>query len=222
MAAYRNIDEANRRISELETRLAENSRELRLMKLRRQPTPHFLFNSLAVAASLIMQSPATAVKFLGHLSRIYRYLLEYGAGYWVPVEKEMDLMRQYYALMCYRYVDCLRLEVSPRAARLRSNPLPPLCLQGLMENAIKHNVHTEDRPLRITVDSDGKFIWVSNPVAPTGTEENTTHRGLAYMDESMRLLFGRGIEVDDAGGTFTVRIPLIDPSAVEGKKTFLP
>lgn len=192
------------------------------MKLRRQPTPHFLFNSLAVAASLIMQSPATAVKFLGHLSRIYRYLLEYGAGYWVPVEKEMDLMRQYYALMCYRYVDCLRLEVSPRAARLRANPLPPLCLQGLMENAIKHNVHTEDRPLRITVDSDGKFIWVSNQVAPTGTEENTTHRGLAYMDESMRILFGRGIEVDDAGGTFTVRIPLIDPAAVEGKKTFLP
>lgn len=206
---YRNIDEANERIKELERRLDENSRELRLMKLRRQVTPHFLFNSLGVASSLVLQSPATAVKFIGHLSRIYRYLLDYGDKYYVPVEQEMDLMRQYYALMCYRHVDCLRLEVSPKAARLRGYPLPPLCLQGLLENAIKHNVHTVDRPLRVSFDADDKWLWVSNKIAPVEVTPPSTHKGLAYMDETMRLLFGRGIEIGNDGTVFSVRIPLI-------------
>ncbi len=188
---YRNIDEANKRITELETRLDENRRELRLMKLRRQVTPHFLFNSLSVASSLVLQTPGTAVRFIGHLSRIYRYLLDYGDSYSVPVEQEMDLMRQYYALMCYRYVDCLRLEVSPQAARLRSFPLPPLCLQGLLENAIKHNVHTAERPLRIRFDSDGEYLSVSNRKSAAEKDSGSTGKGLAYMDESMKLLFGK-------------------------------
>lgn len=185
-------------------------RELRLMKLRRQVTPHFLFNCLSVAVSLVLTRPKTAVKFLHGVAEMYRYLLRFGDEYTVPVEQEVAMMRQYFGLMSLRHVGCLRLHVSPVVRRLRGNPLPPLCLQGLVENAIKHNAHTPERPLTIKVDTDGDWLTVSNNLQPlVSSAVTSTHLGLTYMDETMRLLFNRGIETDDGGGRFTVRLPLV-------------
>lgn len=186
-------------------------RELRLMKLRRQVTPHFLFNCLSVAVSLVLTRPKTAVKFLHGVAEMYRYLLRFGDEYTVPVEQEVAMMRQYFGLMSLRHVGCLRLHVSPRVRQLRSYPLPPLCLQGLVENAIKHNAHTPERPLTIKVDTDGDWLTVSNNLQPlVSSAAASTHLGLTYMDETMRLLFGKGIEVDAGSWRFTVRLPLVN------------
>lgn len=185
-------------------------RDLRLMRLRRQVTPHFLFNSLSVAVSLIMASPGTAVKFLRLVAEMYRYLLRFGDEYTVPVEQEMLMMRQYFELMSLRHVDCLRLSVSREARRLKGHPMPPLALQGLVENAIKHNAHTTARPLTVRVATDGTWLMVSNNLQPLVSAEKESSRfGLAYMNETMELLFGRGIEVENDGKSFTVRLPLI-------------
>lgn len=185
-------------------------RDLRLMRLRRQVTPHFLFNSLSVAVSLIMASPVTAVKFLRLVAEMYRYLLRFGDEYTVPVEQEMLMMRQYFELMSLRHVDCLRLSVSREARWLKGHPLPPLALQGLVENAIKHNAHTTARPLTVRVATDGTWLMVSNNLQPlVSAEKESSHFGLAYMNETMELLFGRGIEVENDGKSFTVRLPLI-------------
>lgn len=185
-------------------------RELRLMKLRRQVTPHFLFNCLSVASSLVLTRPKSAVKFLRGVAEMYRYLLRFGDEYTVPVEQEITMMKQYFGLMSLRHVDCLRLRISSRAKLLKGFPLPPLCLQGLVENAIKHNAHTPDRPLMIDVDTEGHCLIVSNNLQPLVSAGNTsTHLGLKYMDETMRLLFDRGIEVEHDGHRFTVKIPLM-------------
>lgn len=189
----------------------ELRRELRLMKLRRQVTPHFLFNCLSVAMSLVMTRPKTAVKFLHGVAEMYRYLLQFGDEYEVPIEQEMAMMRQYFGLMSLRHVGCLRLHISPKARQLTGYPLPPLCLQGLVENAIKHNAHTPKKPLTIKVDTDGEKLTVSNVLQPlvSSTERPSTQLGLAYMDETMRLLFDKGIEVEHGEGMFIVRIPLV-------------
>lgn len=185
-------------------------RELRLMKLRRQVTPHFLFNCLSVATSLVLTRPRAAVKFLRGVAEMYRYLLRFGDEHTVPVEQEVAMMRQYFGLMSIRHVGCLRLHLSAAVRRLRHYPLPPLCLQGLVENAIKHNAHTPDKPLTITVDTDGAWVIVSNKVQPLLTANApSTHLGLAYIDETMRLLFDRGIEVTHDDDDFTVKLPLI-------------
>lgn len=102
------------------------------MKLRRQVTPHFLFNCLSVASSLVLTRPKTAVKFLRGVAEMYRYLLRFGDEYTVPVEQEIAMMKQYFSLMSLRHVGCLRLHVSSDAKRLKGYPLPPLCLQGLI------------------------------------------------------------------------------------------
>lgn len=185
-------------------------RELRLTRLRRQVTPHFLFNCLSVATSLVLTRPMSAVKFLRGVAEMYRYLLRFGNEYSVPVEQEIIMMRQYFGLMSLRHVGCLRLHVSPAVRRLEGFPLPPLALQGLVENAIKHNAHTTVKPLTIKVDTDGKWLTVANAIQPlVSPDKSSTHLGLSYMDETMRLLFGRGIGVERDDKTFMVKLPLV-------------
>lgn len=190
-------------------------RELRLLQLRRQVTPHFLFNSLSVAMRLAMSTPKLAVRFLGHLALMYRYLLSYGNEYHVPVEQEVEMMMQYYELMSVRHVDSIRLEVSEKVSKLKGNPLPPLALQGLLENAIKHNTHTKENPLRVVLktvqrDGEGDYLVMQNNIVPLMAKAESTKMGLAYMNETMRLLFDREVRVVDDGCTFTVMIPLIE------------
>lgn len=200
-------DEKDREIEDLR-------RELRLMKVRRQVTPHFLFNSLSVAVSLVIASPKEAVAFLRRIAEIYRYLLNYGDEYTVPIEKELAIMRQYFDLMSTRHVDCLELHVSRAVRRLKGYPLPPMSLQGLVENAIKHNAHTPERKLKIDISTDGDWLIVSNNRLPLLSDGSSTRMGLTYMDETMLLLFNRNIQVESDDKHFTVLLPLIPPEKV--------
>lgn len=208
-------DDKDREIEELR-------RDLRLMKLRRQVTPHFLFNSLSVAVSLVITSPKEAVAFLRRIAEMYRYLLNYGDEYTVPIEKELVMMRQYFDLMSTRHVDCLELHVSREVRRLKGYPLPPLALQGLVENAIKHNVHTPEKRLKINLSTDGDWLIVSNNRLPLVSDGGSTHMGLAYMDETMLLLFHRNIRVVSDDKHFTVRLPLIPPNEVPTTQSLRP
>ena len=184
-------------------------RELKLISLRRQVTPHFLFNSLSVAMSLVMQSPKLAVKFLRLLSLMYRYLLMHGNEYNVPIEQEIKMMMQYHELMSLRHVDSIHLNISDEVLNLKGHPLPPLALQGLVENAIKHNCHTRENPLIITLSVQGASLSISNNIAPLISKVESTNMGLAYMNETMQLLFNRNITIINDGATFQVRIPLV-------------
>lgn len=188
---------------------ASLKREIQLVKLRRQVTPHFLFNSISVAVSLVAQSPKTAMKFLRHLAQMYRYLLNYGNEYHVPIEQELEMLMQYYELMSLRHVNCLTLEVSSKAKHLKGHPLPPLALQGLLENAIKHNVHTEEKPLHVVIDVEDGMLVVRNRREPLISDSDSTHTGLAYMNETMKLLFSRELEIVKTEEMFTVKIPLL-------------
>ena len=86
-------------------------RELRLTSLRRQVTPHFLFNSLSVAVSLVAKTPQSAAKFLRRLAQMYRYLLMYGNEYTTSIESEMELLNWYYESMSVRHVNSIILEL---------------------------------------------------------------------------------------------------------------
>lgn len=193
----------------MEKQLQMVQREMRLTQLRRQVTPHFLFNSLSVAMSLVVQTPKVAIKFLRHLAQMYRYLQQYGNEYSVPIEKEMEMLRQYYELMSLRHVKCIRLQVSKQVKELKGNPLPPLSLQGLLENAIKHNVHTPEQPLTVKMTTEEGYLVISNKIKPLVSDPNSTNMGLAYMNETTQLLFNKSIIVVNDGDTFTVKLPLI-------------
>ena len=196
-------------IEELRQEVKQLRRELQLMKLRRQATPHFLFNSISVAMSLCLQSPKKSVLFLRHMSRMYRYLLTYGNEYHVPIEQEIAMLGQYYELMSMRHVDCIQLNISKEVMNLRGYPLPPLSLQGLLENAIKHNTHTKEHPLQVFITRQKDYLCISNNMMPLVEQIPTTKKGLAYIRETMLLLFNKEIIVINDGKNFTVKIPLV-------------
>ena len=185
-------------------------RQVRLTLLRRQVTPHFLFNSISVAMSLVLQQPQTAITFLHHLASMYRYLLQYGNNFHVPIEQELVMMQQYYELMSLRHVGTVHLTISPEVKACKHYPLPPLALQGLVENAIKHNAHTQEQPLEISLSIEDNCLCVRNNIVPLASEASTTRMGLAYMNETMQLLFGKEIRTVNDGKTFTVMVPLIN------------
>lgn len=203
MANMRNYEDMTRE---------ELIRELQLMSLRRQVTPHFLFNSLSVAMSLVMQSPQLAVKFLRHMASLYRYLLRYGNHYHVPVELDLVMMMRYHELMSIRHGNNILLAIDPEVAKLKGNPVPPLSMQGLLENAIRHNVHTKESPLNVRLYIEDGFLCMSNNMVPLLVKLDSTNIGLKYISESMNLLYGRDINVYNDGNTFTVKLPLIHPS----------
>lgn len=207
---------------ELIEELKAMRREIRLSSLRRRVTPHFLFHSLSTAMGLVMSSPKSAVLFLRYMARMYRYLLNYGEEYHVPVEQELEMVTQYFELMSIRFPDSIRLTVTPEVYALKGNPLPPLSLQGIMENAIKHNAHSKDNVLQIKLkvmtqaNAKGgidRFLCMENNLIPLPIPPAPGGKGLTYVIETMRLIFNCDTVVDYDGKTFRVMIPLVTHSA---------
>ena len=197
------------RIKELEQENESLKKEVQLTKLRRKVTPHFLFNSLSVAMGLVMQDRKTAVAFLRDLAKMYRYLLSYGNEYAVPIEQEVEMMEQYFGLMSLRHVDSIRLNITPEVRKAKGYGIPPLSLQGLLENAIRHNAHSKKQPLNVTLDVRDGYLIMQNNIMPLVAVGESTKMGLAYITESVRLLYDREIKIENNGETFTVMIPLV-------------
>jgi LytS/YehU family sensor histidine kinase len=197
------------RIKELEQENENLKKEVQLTKLRRKVTPHFLFNSLSVAMGLVMQDRKTAVAFLRDLAKMYRYLLSYGNEYAVPIEQEVEMMEQYFGLMSLRHVDSIRLNITPEVRKAKGYGIPPLSLQGLLENAIRHNAHSKKQPLNVTLDVRDGYLIMQNNIMPLVAVGESTKMGLAYITESVRLLYDREIKIENDGNTFTVMIPLV-------------
>lgn len=197
------------RIKELEQENESLRKEVQLTKLRRKVTPHFLFNSLSVAMGLVMQDRKTAVAFLRDLAKMYRYLLSYGNEYAVPIEQEVEMMEQYYGLMSLRHVDSIRLDITPEVRKAKGYGIPPLSLQGLLENAIRHNAHSKKQPLDVTLDVRDGYLIMQNNIMPLVAVGESTKMGLAYITESVRLLYNQEIKIENDGNTFTVMIPLV-------------
>jgi LytS/YehU family sensor histidine kinase len=203
------LEQAIARINELEQENENLKKEVQVTKLRRRVTPHFLFNSLSVAMGLVMQDRKTAVAFLRDLVKMYRYLLSYGNEYAVPIEQEVEMMEQYFGLMSLRHVDSIRLNITPEVRKTKGYGIPPLSLQGLLENAIRHNAHSKKQPLNVTLDVRDGYLIMQNNIMPLVAVGESTKMGLAYITESVRLLYDREIKIENNGETFTVMIPLV-------------
>ena len=175
--------------------------------LKRQLDPHFLFNSMNTLQSLIDIDPSKAGDYVQQLSSVLRYTLQKKEV--VTLAEEMDCVLAYCSMMQIRYGDNLRFDIQIDVTCNNAKVLP-LAVQGLVENAIKHNVISAKQPLVIkifTTDSDG--LEIRNAIQPKLKEESDTGIGLANLTERYRLQWDREVEIRDDGKTFCVTIPLI-------------
>ena len=125
---------------------AERERDrFRLQALENQLSPHFVFNNFSILADLIEENPQKASAYLMDLSKVYRYTLSHLEHRTVSLREELDFLDRYLTLLKERFGDSIQVNIAPEVHSLQGC-LPPAALQMLIENAIKHNEHTQ--PIR--------------------------------------------------------------------------
>ncbi|MGK7393399.1 MAG: sensor histidine kinase [Candidatus Cyclobacteriaceae bacterium M3_2C_046] len=174
--------------------------------LKDQLNPHFLFNSLNTLTNLVYEDQDQAAKFIQELSRVYRYVLETQKEELVTLEEELAFSESYIALQKLRFGSNLYFEVD---VPNKSGLIPPLTLQLLFENAIKHNVISEDYPLTISIKQvEGQLIVRNNLRKKIEQHQQNTGIGLSNINARISYFIPRELEIieDDF---FTVIVPLI-------------
>jgi sensor histidine kinase YesM len=176
--------------------------------LKDQLNPHFLFNSLNVLSNLVYDNPDTAASFIRQLSKIYRYVLDVQHEELVPLAKESDFAENYLALQKIRFEDGLQYKIS--IEKNKAGFLPPLSLQLLLENAIKHNIGSKANPLHIEIFAQYDVLVVKNNLQMKSSKpEESAGIGLANIRKRYELLSNENMTVKDDDGYFTVRLPLL-------------
>lgn len=183
--------------------------------LKNQINPHFLFNSLNSLSSLIGDDPEKAEQFVDKLSTVYRYILLHNGRDWVDLETELAFIKAYFHLLHTRYGEGVHLKLSVAASQ-GGLLLPPLTLQLLLENAVKHNVVHKNKPLVIEIGSTGeRQLTISNNLQPKNKQLVLSHGvGLQNIAERYRLGNAGDIIVGQDNEHFTVTLPLLVPAAL--------
>ncbi len=189
-------------------RLERARTQAELEALKSQVAPHFLFNSLNTLAWLIENSPQRALAFNQNLADVYRYILMARRRDLVPLDEEWQFLAHYCDLLRLRFDEGLEFDLADPAGRAGRWYLPPISLQVLVENAVKHNEHSPQFPLVVHLRFEVDSIVVSNEKRVRPTMEESSRTGLRTLDDRCRLVLGRGIEVADELQRFTVRVPV--------------
>lgn len=173
--------------------------------LKNQVNPHFLFNSLNALTSLVYDDQAKAVEFIRRLSQVYRYVLDKKDEELVPIEDEMGFMENFIFLQKIRFGDNLSVEVINDKA---AGYLPPLALQILVENAIKHNVVSEKHPLTIRVEVTEDFCNIKNNIKEK-LDKDSTGIGLSNLKARYEYLSKQEVVIENTGEEFIVKLPIL-------------
>lgn len=176
--------------------------------LRNQVNPHFLFNSFNTLISLIELDQPGAIHYVEKLSDLFRNMLAYREETLITIREELDLLETYVYLQQQRYKSNLSIEVQIGESFMETL-IPPLTLQMLVENAIKHNIISTKKPLMIKVFDQGSHIHISNPFQPKRQAPPSTGLGLENIQKRYSLLSSQRVETVQNGETFVVRIPLL-------------
>lgn len=194
---------------------AENARQkeigmqAQLMVLKSQVDPHFLFNNFSILSDLIDEDAKAAGTFLDNLSKVYRYKLTEMEHNLVDVSKELQMIKAYAALITTRFGKAIQIQIV-ESDSMPKGMVPPLAVQMLVENAVKHNAHTSADPLNIYIMVGEDQIIVSNKIHPLSSTVNSTGIGLKNLDDRYSLLSDRKPTIEEKNNTFIVTLPILN------------
>jgi len=192
---------------EIEKYKAE-SIQAQLSNLKEQVNPHFLFNNLSVLSSLVYKDQDKAVDFINQLSKVYRYILDTRNNELITLEEEFRFIESYTYLLQIRYGKNISFKFDVPAHKYNLL-LPPLALQLLIENAIKHNEVSADYPLHLSIEEFENVLEVKNNLQVRHSHEKSSGTGLNNIRQRYRHYTDRMVEVVNDGRYFVVRIPLL-------------
>ncbi|NLR79535.1 sensor histidine kinase [Chitinophaga eiseniae] len=190
--------------------LKQIAMQAQLQSLKLQLDPHFMFNNFSTLSALIEEDKGTALSFLENLSRVYRYMIINLNNDIITLREELRFIQAYIYLIKIRHgnnVD-IRIEVPEN---ITNRGIPPITLQLLIENAIKHNVASAAQPLHISIyeETDGT-LTVSNNIQLIPTNIPSTKLGLENIRNRYRLLSDQETTIRKENGMFMVTLPLLN------------
>lgn len=194
--------------------LQRQNTQAQLESLRNQVNPHFLFNSLNTLISVIPEDSKTAVKFAENLSSVYRYILEIRDQELIPLADELKCIDAYRYLLSIRFGNHIQFEFK-NLENLSQKYIVPLSVQMLMENAVKHNVVSQSRPLTISISLEENQLKVCNKIQPKIQNISSTGVGLKNIEKRYQLLANREITVEKTDELFCVYLPILKMKEVK-------
>ncbi|WP_160114002.1 sensor histidine kinase [Aquimarina sp. AU119] len=200
---------------EFKVKLAEFENEKSVAKylaLKKQLNPHFLFNSFDSLIGLIGEDPKKAEYFVEELSNVYRYSLNQSEEMVVTLKKELQLINSYLALQKIRFGESLELTTEIDFTQ-HDLLLPPMTLELLIENAIKHNVVEKNKPLKISIKASDNYVIVTNNYQPRANalSKNSLKIGLSNLVNQYRFIYKILPTFEIKDEVYIATIPLIEP-----------
>jgi LytS/YehU family sensor histidine kinase len=183
--------------------------EAQFEALRNQINPHFLFNCFNVLSSLVYKDADTSAKFIGQLSNVYRYLLYNQDKKVVTLKEELEFLESYLFLLKIRFGENL-VVLNNITCDTDKYYVPPVVLQMLIENAIKHNVISKKSPLEIMLKSENSSLTVSNKLQEKEVKEESTYIGLKNIKSRYLFLSNKTVNIEKTDEWFNVKIPLLE------------
>lgn len=190
-----------------EERLSAEILSSRYESLKSQVNPHFLFNSLNALTSLVYKDQDQAALFIRKLADVYRYVLDTRDTELVPLRDELEFVNDYVFLQKIRFDESIQIDL--RIDTELDSLIPPLALQMLLENAVKHNIISEDDPLRISVFTEQGYLVIRNNLQPKVTWEEKTGLGLKNISARYEFLSDRKVLIEPSDNFFVVKLPLL-------------
>ena len=195
-------------------RLKRENLDSQLRALQNQVNPQFLFNSLNSLVTLINDDKYKATKFVEELANVYRYLLQQQEDHLVRVSDELKFINSYIYLQQTRSGENLKTEIKVDE-KFDNYLIAPQTLQILIENAIKHNIISSDKPLTIKIYNSERCIIVENNLQRKISTQQKTGIGLQNIINRYKILGYKSISIDEINNHFRITIPIISPGEVD-------
>jgi sensor histidine kinase YesM len=202
-------------VKESETEMVRNEQlqkakaQAELEALKNQIDPHFIFNSLNTLSHLIEENPGNAKLFNDSMADVFRYLLQNKGRNLVLLREEVHFLKGYFSLLKIRFENAVQLNILIPVQLFDHYLIPPISLQILIENAIKHNEFSDDTPLVIDVSLHENELTVHNKVQKKLLRKPSSRIGLQNLAERYKLITEKTISVSDDEKGFTVALPVL-------------
>jgi len=188
--------------------LTESNLESQLSSLKKQLDPHFLFNSLGTLIALIEIDKDSAIDYIQEFSKVYRYILDTKDNNFVTIEEELNFCHAFIFLLKKRFNDSIITSFTINDETLQKY-VPPLSIQMLIENAIKHNIATDESPLEISIYTQDNYIVVENKLQLKKHSKPTSKLGLKNLNQRLFLLKKINIVIVESDNKFIAKIPFL-------------
>jgi hypothetical protein len=186
--------------------------EFQFEMLRNQVNPHFLFNSLNTASSLIYENQDAASKFVKQLAKVYRYVLEQQSKELVSLQEEKQFISSFIYLLELRFANNLKVDLTIPES-YSSMLILPMGLQLLVENALKHNIVSAKKPLHLEIfveSGANDYLVVRNNLQRKTQTEYSSQLGLSNIVNRYAFITEFAVVIEETESTFTVKLPLLN------------